>query len=67
MTTASHLITDEFEQYHPLLFSIAYRMLGSASEVNDSQIRVIRGVLNPDKLGYIRRQLEARQRVVSQM
>ncbi len=35
MTTSNHIITDEFEQYRPLLFSIAYRMLGNASEVED--------------------------------
>ncbi len=35
MTTSSHISTDEFEQYRPLLFSIAYRMLGNASEVED--------------------------------
>src|SRR5438132_4578010 len=27
--------TDQFEQYRPLMFSIAYRMLGSASEAED--------------------------------
>ncbi|HET7075811.1 MAG TPA: sigma factor, partial [Chloroflexia bacterium] len=26
---------DEFQGYYPLLFSIAYRMLGSASEAED--------------------------------
>ncbi|MEO8396918.1 MAG: sigma factor, partial [Chloroflexota bacterium] len=26
---------DEFEQYRPLLFSIAYQMLGSAMEAED--------------------------------
>jgi RNA polymerase sigma-70 factor, ECF subfamily len=35
MTTSSHIIADEFERYRPLLFSIAYRMLGNASEVED--------------------------------
>ena len=27
--------TEQFEQYRPLMFSIAYRMLGSASEAED--------------------------------
>ncbi|HEY7295765.1 MAG TPA: sigma factor, partial [Dehalococcoidia bacterium] len=28
-------LTDEFEQHRPLLFGIAYRMLGSAMEAED--------------------------------
>jgi RNA polymerase sigma-70 factor, ECF subfamily len=36
MTTASkNRIADSFEAYRPLLFSIAYRMLGSASDAED--------------------------------
>ena len=35
MTTTGTLITDEFEGYRPYLFSIAYRMMGSASEAED--------------------------------
>lgn len=35
MTTTGAIITDEFEGYRPYLFSIAYRMMGSASEAED--------------------------------
>jgi RNA polymerase sigma-70 factor, ECF subfamily len=35
MTTPGTIITDEFEGYRPYLFSIAYRMMGSASEAED--------------------------------
>jgi RNA polymerase sigma-70 factor (ECF subfamily) len=35
MTTTGTIITDEFEAYRPYLFSIAYRMMGSASEAED--------------------------------
>lgn len=35
MTTTGTIITDEFEGYRPYLFSIAYRMMGSASEAED--------------------------------
>lgn len=35
MTTSNEIATEAFETYRPLLFSIAYRMLGSASEADD--------------------------------
>ncbi len=35
MTLTGTIITDEFEGYRPYLFSIAYRMMGSASEAED--------------------------------
>ena len=35
MTTSREISTEAFETYRPLLFSIAYRMLGSASEADD--------------------------------
>src|SRR5713101_7317552 len=35
MTTSREIYTEAFETYRPLLFSIAYRMLGSASEADD--------------------------------
>lgn len=35
MTTSDEIATEAFETYRPLLFSIAYRMLGSASEADD--------------------------------
>jgi RNA polymerase sigma-70 factor, ECF subfamily len=35
MTTTGTIIVDEFEGYRPYLFSIAYRMTGSASEAED--------------------------------
>jgi RNA polymerase sigma-70 factor, ECF subfamily len=35
MTTSSTVITEEFEAYRPYLFSIAYRMVGNASEAED--------------------------------
>jgi RNA polymerase sigma-70 factor (ECF subfamily) len=35
VTTTGAIITDEFEGYRPYLFSIAYRMMGSASEAED--------------------------------
>ena len=35
MTTSREIYTEAFETYRPLLFSIAYRMLGSASESDD--------------------------------
>jgi RNA polymerase sigma-70 factor (ECF subfamily) len=35
MATTGAIITDEFESYRPYLFSIAYRMVGSASEAED--------------------------------
>ncbi len=35
MTTSNDIGTEAFETYRPLLFSIAYRMLGSASEADD--------------------------------
>jgi len=40
---------EEFEELRPLLFSIAYRMLG----ILDGQIQTIRTVINPDKLGHV--------------
>lgn len=35
MTTSSPVAAEAFESYRPFLFSIAYRMLGSASEAED--------------------------------
>jgi RNA polymerase sigma-70 factor, ECF subfamily len=35
MTASNEISTEAFETYRPLLFSIAYRMLGSASEADD--------------------------------
>src|SRR5258708_35507704 len=35
MNTSREIYTEAFETYRPLLFSIAYRMLGSASESDD--------------------------------
>ncbi len=34
-TTSENRVTESFESYRPLLFSIAYRMLGSASDAED--------------------------------
>src|SRR5712691_7660013 len=35
MTTSRETATEDFETYRPLLFSIAYRMIGSTSEADD--------------------------------
>lgn len=49
MNTAD--VTGVFEEYRKLLFSIAYRMLGSVmEEVVNGRIASFWAVLNPDKL-----------------
>jgi hypothetical protein len=60
MTTSDEIATEAFETYRPLLFSIAYRMLGSAFDIISQHIQSIRSVMNPDKLAYMSGQLQAR-------
>jgi hypothetical protein len=45
----------EATRLRPLLFSIAYRILGSVAEAEDAvqRIQSIRLVLNPQKLGHV--------------
>ena len=47
--------TDRFEEYRPLMFSIAYRMLGSITEAED----IVQDA-------YLRYQAASPERIVSQ-
>jgi hypothetical protein len=40
------------DELRPLLFSIAYRMIGSVAEA-DGVVQTIRSIINPDKLGHL--------------
>jgi hypothetical protein len=47
---------EAFEHYRSLLFSIAYRMTGSASDAEDL-VQEIYALVNPEKLTYLQKQL----------
>ena len=50
-----------YQEFRPHMFSIAYRMVASASEAEDivdGVVQAIRVVRNPDKLRYLERQFD---------